>query len=204
MKSIQVLDCTLRDGGYCNQWKFGKTNITKIIDGLLVANIDIIECGFLTNKVAHDVNISKYNTIEQINSFIPKTKQGKLFVAMINYGEYDIKQLPCFTDGGVDGFRIAFHKKNRFEALEMCKAIKEKGYKVFIQPMVSVTYSDAEFIEMINLVNIFEPYAFYIVDSFGMMKNNFMTNICVKNMKISCSILRHRSLKNWFMILPHL
>ena len=34
MGKINVLDCTLRDGGYCNQWKFGYNNIKKIIDGL--------------------------------------------------------------------------------------------------------------------------------------------------------------------------
>ncbi len=48
MSSIQVLDCTLRDGGYCNQWKFGYENIKKIVTGLMEANIDIVECGFLT------------------------------------------------------------------------------------------------------------------------------------------------------------
>ena len=171
MNSLKVLDCTLRDGGYCNQWSFGKENIVKIINGLVKANIDIVECGFLTNKITYDQNISKYNKVEQINGFIPSNKQGKVFVAMINYGEYNIEDLPDFNDGGIDGFRVAFHKKNRFEALELCKKIKAKGYKVFIQPMVSISYNDFEFIEMIEIVNGFEPYAFYIVDSFGMMKN---------------------------------
>ena len=27
MKNIKVLDCTLRDGGYVNNWNFGKSNI---------------------------------------------------------------------------------------------------------------------------------------------------------------------------------
>jgi len=171
MKSIRVLDCTLRDGGYCNQWKFGKENIEKIVASLIEANIDIIECGFLTNKVEYDSDISKYSSIEDIKSILPQKKEGKLFVVMANYGEYLAELLPNCDVNLIDGIRIAFHKKNRYEALELCKKIKEKGYKVFIQPMVSVSYSDTEFIEMINIVNSFEPYAFYIVDSFGMMKN---------------------------------
>lgn len=28
MNTVHVLDCTLRDGGYCNQWQFGH-EITK-------------------------------------------------------------------------------------------------------------------------------------------------------------------------------
>ena len=171
MNNLKVLDCTLRDGGYCNSWFFGKDNIHKIINYLIEANIDIIECGFLTNKIIYDSNVSKYNSVDQLNSFIPNNKKEKTFVAMINYGEFDADSLPLFQKGGIDGFRIAFHKKNRFEALAMCKKIKSKGYKVFIQPMVSVSYSDLEFIEMIKCVNEFKPYAFYIVDSFGMMKN---------------------------------
>lgn len=171
MNSLKVLDCTLRDGGYCNQWLFGKNNISQIVSGLLKANIDIIECGFLTNKKAYDPNASKFNSIEQIDALIPDNKQNKLFVAMINWGEYEIDNIPINNNAKIDGFRVAFHKKDRFDALMFCKHIKEKGYKVFMQPMVSVLYSDLEFLDMIHEVNKIKPYAFYIVDSFGMMKN---------------------------------
>ena len=43
MSKIQVLDCTLRDGGYCNNCRFGFENERKIVHGLVEANIDIIE-----------------------------------------------------------------------------------------------------------------------------------------------------------------
>lgn len=171
MKTIQVLDCTLRDGGYCNKWQFGYLNTKKIIAGLCEANVDIVECGFLTNKVVYDNNVTKFTTIDQINDFMPANKQGKLFVAMMNYGEYEMNDLPDRTDSSIDGLRVAFHKKNRYEAIKLCHEIKKKGYKVFVQPMVSVSYSDLEYVEMIKLVNELKPYAFYIVDSFGMMKN---------------------------------
>lgn len=169
--SISVLDCTLRDGGYCNRWEFGKDNIAKIVNGLVEANIDIIECGFITNKVNYDDNISKFTDVAQISQFIPSDKKGKLFVAMMNYGEYDVDTLPEYDGASIDGIRVAFHKMNRIEALELCKKIKEKGYKVFIQGMVSLSYSDEEFLDLIRCVNELEPYAFYIVDSFGQMKN---------------------------------
>ena len=35
MSKIQVLDCTLRDGGYCNNCKFGFDNEKKIVHGLV-------------------------------------------------------------------------------------------------------------------------------------------------------------------------
>ena len=47
MSKIQVLDCTLRDGGYCNNCRFGFENEKKIVHGLVEANIDIIESMYL-------------------------------------------------------------------------------------------------------------------------------------------------------------
>lgn len=177
MNTVHVLDCTLRDGGYCNQWQFGFENTREITSGLVEANIDIIECGFLTNNIEYDANVTKYNKLEEIATVIPENRGGKLFVAMMNYGEYNIEDLPDCDGSSIEGIRVAFHKKNLNESLDLCEQIKAKGYKVFVQAMVSLSYSDEEFLAMIRRVNEFEPYAFYIVDSFGMMKSKDLTRL---------------------------
>ncbi len=177
MNKIHVLDCTLRDGGYCNEWQFGFDNAKKITSGLVESNIEIIECGFITNKVKYDPDVTKFTTVEEIAGVIPQNRDDRIFVAMMNYGEYNIDDLPVYDGSSIDGIRVAYHKKNRYEALELCKKIKEKGYLVFIQAMVSLSYSDEEFLEMIKIVNELEPYAFYIVDSFGMMKGKDLTRL---------------------------
>lgn len=177
MNRIQVLDCTLRDGGYCNQWKFGFDNAKKIVNGLMESGIDIIECGFLTNRAVYDPNVTKYTTTQELASVIPENRNGKIYVAMINYGDYDVNDLPENDGSSIDGIRVAFHKKNLMEALEVCKQIKGKGYKVFVQAMVSLCYEDGEFLDLIRLVNEFQPYAFYIVDSFGVMKEKDLTRL---------------------------
>ena len=170
-KSINVLDCTLRDGGSCNEWYFGKDNIKKITAGLVEANINIVECGFLTQNISeYDENRTKFNDINQISKFIPKNREEKIFVCMMNYGEYNVEELPNFDGKSVDGIRVAFHKKDAVNALDICKKIKEKGYKVFVQPMVSLNYTCEEFLKIIDICNTIEAYAFYIVDSFGIMK----------------------------------
>lgn len=177
MNKIHILDCTLRDGGYCNEWRFGFDNTKKIIDGLVEANVEIIECGFLTNKSLYNPDVTKFTAVEQIATVIPENRDGKLFVAMMNYGEYDVDDLPAYDGSSINGIRVAYHRKNRYEALELCKKIKAKGYLVFIQAMVSLAYSDEEFLEMIHLVNKLGPYSFYIVDSFGMMKGKDLTRL---------------------------
>lgn len=177
MSSISVLDCTLRDGGYCNQWRFGFDNACKITENLVEAGIDIIECGFITNKADYNPDVTKYTDLSQISKVIPESRSGRTFVAMMNYGEYDVDILPPCDHTSIDGIRVAYHKKNRREALELCKKIKEKGYLIFIQAMVSLSYTDEEFLDMIKRVNELEPYSFYIVDSFGEMKKNDLTRL---------------------------
>lgn len=177
MNKVQILDCTLRDGGYCNEWRFGFENVKRIITGLVEANVEIIECGFITNRVKYDPEVTRYTLVEEIARVIPENREGKIFVAMMNYGEYNIDELPVYDGSSIDGIRVAFHKKNLTEALELCKAIKAKGYLVFVQAMVSLSYSDEEFLNLIHSVNEFEPYAFYIVDSFGMMKGKDLTRL---------------------------
>ena len=44
---IKILDCTLRDGGYLNNWLFGEKTILSILSNLNQCKIDFIECGFL-------------------------------------------------------------------------------------------------------------------------------------------------------------
>ena len=171
MSKIQLLDCTLRDGGYCNDWTFGQDNIHSIINGLLEANIDLIECGYLSQKQEYNIDRTQYSSFEQLSRFIPADKEGKSFVVMINYGEFNIDDIPVYDGSSVDGIRVCFHKKKRFDALEYCKQVAEKGYKVFIQGMVSLSFTDEEFIDFIKRSNEIKPYAFYIVDSFGMMKS---------------------------------
>ena len=177
MNKIHVLDCTLRDGGYCNEWKFGYDNAQRITSGLVEAGVEIVECGFITNRVEYNPNVTKFTAVDQIAKIIPEKRDGKIFVAMMNYGEYSIDDLPPFDGKSIDGIRVAFHKRNMVEALELCEQIKSKGYLVFIQAMVSLCYTDEEFLSMIRKVNSFEPYAFYIVDSFGMMKGKDLTRL---------------------------
>ncbi len=177
MNKVHILDCTLRDGGYCNQWRFGLKNVKKITLGLAEANVEIIECGFITNKTSYDPAVTKYNTVEQVAKIIPEKREGKIFVVMMNYGEYKIDDLPEYDGSSIEGIRVAFHKKDIDAALVLCEQIKAKGYKVFVQAMVSLCYTDEEFLAMIRRVNGIEPYAFYIVDSFGMMKGKDLTRL---------------------------
>ena len=56
MKQVKLLDCTLRDGGYVNDWEFGHDNIVTIFERLISAGVDILEVGFLDDRRSFDRN----------------------------------------------------------------------------------------------------------------------------------------------------
>lgn len=170
MGQLKLLDCTLRDGGYINDWMFGKDNIRTIIRGLFAAGIDIIECGYLSQKRPFNEDSTQISDFKYANSMLAGCQDGSNFVGMINYGEFSLEDIPSREDRGLSGLRIAFHKKDRLEALDFCKALKEKGYDIYLQPMVALSYTDEEFLDLIRRANEMHPHTFYIVDSFGAMK----------------------------------
>ncbi len=178
--NIQVLDCTLRDGGYINNWNFGFSSIVNIISKLQHANVNIIELGFITKYTLNDENLSKFNSFSMLEKFRKIKNNQSIWVCMINYGEFVIEDVPNANDSLVDGIRVAFHKKDMINALHFSNLLIDKGYKVFIQPMVTSIYSDFEFFELIKSVNKIKPYAFYLVDSFGFMNEHNLKEMVIK------------------------
>lgn len=167
-RHIKVLDCTLRDGGYINDFRFGHKNATNIVTGLAEASIDIIECGFLqSDSMAGETTL--FPSISSISNVLEEKKKSVMYVAMIQYGRIGIDEIADCDDSSVDGIRLTFHEHEIEDALMFCEQLKDKGYSVFIQPVGTVTYSDETILRIIKRVNEIRPYAFYIVDTLGSM-----------------------------------
>lgn len=167
--SVQILDCTLRDGGYINDWNFNNSQIKEIFTALKAANIDIVECGYLNDKKGAPENSTLFNSTGTINTLLKKINFDSQLVAMINLGDFDIETLPPKDKTLLDGIRLAFHKKDFEKALKAARFIIDLGYSLYFQPMISKSYSDLEFLSLIKEANKLDIYAFYIVDSFGSM-----------------------------------
>lgn len=162
------MDCTLRDGGYINNWNFGCNVIHNMLEKFDEASIDFVELGFLTSQ-QHTREQSLFSSYDEIKSILPSQKKTSKYVVMVNCGEFDITKFKPCKDGNIFGIRIAFHKHQMEEALELGKQVQELGYKLFLQPMCTDLYTDTEMIDLIHATNRLNAYAFYIVDSFGIM-----------------------------------
>lgn len=180
MNSLSVLDVTLRDGGCVNNFNFGQRNMDQILAALEQSDVDYIELGYIDQNKGSQQGRTQYCNEQVIPQYFLKHKKpGTVYVAMMDYGKFDVdKLLPC--DGrGIDGIRVAFHKKDRHNVIAIGKTIMEKGYRFYVQPMITLRYSDAELLELIDDVNRELPNAsgFYIVDSFGEMRQNDMNRM---------------------------
>lgn len=173
MSKISLLDCTLRDGGYLNDWEFGHDNIVNIFERLVSANIDIIEIGFLNESRLYDANRTIFPDAVSVNrTYESLSKNASMIVGMIDYGTCGIERLIPAEESFMDGIRVIFKKEKKEGAIEFCRQVKKLGYKVFAQAVSITSYNDDELMDLIRLVNELEPYAFSLVDTYGLLHKN--------------------------------
>lgn len=209
--NLKLLDCTLRDGGYINNWEWGYQKAKDIILALMRAKVDIIEVGFLRNVETYNPDISVCNYIEELNRLLPKQHMENsktMFSAMAMRSNYDIEKLQPYQGSGIELIRVTAHDYDLQEGMEFARIVKERGYKVSINPINIMGYTDEQILRMLQMVNDILPYQFSIVDTFGSMKrrdldrivslvdHNLDQNIRValhlhENMSLSCCLAQN-------------
>lgn len=174
---IRLLDCTLRDGGYVNDWKFGEKVIKETVSDLTETGVDIIELGFLKNE-PEDPNRTVFNNKKQMDQLIPPHGARTHYAAMIEVvNPIPLQMLPAYDGQGVDIIRVIVWKTKHDanghvvdaleEGLAYCRGVVERGYKLCVQPARVEQYSDQEFVNMLQLFQQLHPLAIYVVDSWG-------------------------------------
>lgn len=192
---LELLDCTLRDGGYINDWEFGHDTLVNVFERVCASGVEFIELGFLDDRRTFDINRSimpDTADMEKIYGGLPKGNTK--LMGMIDYGTCSIDHIQPCSESILDGIRVIFKKHLREPAMAFCKQLKDKGYIVFSQ-LVSVTsYEDDEMMDLIRLANEVKPYAVSMVDTYGLMHKNTLFHyydILNKNLDPSIAVGYH-------------
>jgi 4-hydroxy 2-oxovalerate aldolase len=168
--NIKLLDCTLRDGGYNNDWEFGNDALLNIFERSLSSGVELIEVGFIDDRRIFDKNRSILPDTASVRKIWGNINKGETkVVAMIDYGTCDLSRIEPRKDSYVDGIRVIFKMELMQEALAYCAEIKKLGYMVFAQGVSFTTYTDEKLAEIVVILNKIKPYAFAIVDTYGLM-----------------------------------
>src|SRR5699024_7233815 len=177
----------------------------QIVRTLTRAGVDIVEVGFLRNVGEYNPDVTVCNTIEELNRLLPDDTRQTMYSGMAMRSNYDIAKLSAYDGHGIEMIRITAHDYDIREGMDFAREVKAKGYKLSINPINIMGYSDERILWIIKQVNQIQPYQFSIVDTFGSMKrrdldrivslvdNNLDRNIRValhlhENMSLSCCL----------------
>ncbi|MBR2082581.1 MAG: hypothetical protein IJ876_06220 [Elusimicrobiaceae bacterium] len=177
--SITLLDCTLRDGGLglldayqkgYDTVSFDSSDRSALIQHLSQARINIIELGSIDPDLHNHTQFAVYPTLESLSKTIPNLHPEHVCYAALYRGpDTPLSQIPPFTSQLCEFIRVIIRYSELQKSLDFCAALAEKGYKVCIQPMLTMRYLPQEIEQIIIAANEMNAYALYFVDSYGYM-----------------------------------
>ena len=176
---IQLLDCTLRDGGQgleatyrtdISRVTFTDEIITKSIDHLVRSDIDIVELGYIEKSYFTGHPFANHFTIEDVSKFIPEQRNpNQMYIALFTDPDTEDDLIPEWNPSLVEGTRVILRYSELKKSVDYCEMLAKKGSKTFVQPMLTMRYTDDELKMLCDRANEMHAYALYFVDSFGSM-----------------------------------
>lgn len=171
-----VLDCTLRDGGYYNQWSFHLDLVSPYLHALDAAKIDAIEIGFRSPPKKGFLGPYAYCTDEFLSTLpLPK---NILIGVMINAKDYLVeletfslsKSFKKSSESPVKLVRIAAHFDEVTKSQVLAAELKALGYLVGFNLMQSSTKSTEEIKKKAEEISSWGTIdVLYFADSLGNM-----------------------------------
>lgn len=175
-ESIVFLDCTLRDGGYYNNWDFSDDLINAYLKSMHAAGVDIVELGLRSLKNEGFKGACAYTT----DSFIRRLSipDGIKVSVMVNATEFLVSNMiqvlsKLFPESSntspVSVVRIACHVQEFEKALPASKWLKNQGYNVVYNLMQIAELSRPEVEDLSRIAAEWDLDALYFADSMGSM-----------------------------------
>ena len=183
MKKINLLDCTLRDGGYYNNWNFPRSLIKNYLLAISETKIDYVEIGFRFIKKNQNYGKLAFTSESFLNKLkIPKNLKIAIMINGNDYNNNLEKLNKIFVEkrkSKIDLVRIAINI-NEFNKIEkITKILKSKKYNVAINLMQSNNIENSILIKTINKIKSWNVCdILYFADSLGAMDHLEVKRLC--------------------------
>lgn len=171
MPSPNLIDCTLRDGGYYNNWSFNVNFINKYLKLISQSNLKNIEIGFFTikkNKHGLAANVDK-NFFSKVK--VPKNLNIGLMInvsELFAFNSNIYKRLNDIDYKNIKFIRLACHLNEYKKIIPYIKFFRKKKIKIFLNIMQASEISNVDLNFLSNKIQKYIDY-FYFADSFGSM-----------------------------------
>lgn len=191
---IEILDCTLRDGGYYTNWDFNESLTANYFKAMESLPVSYIEIGY--RSLAHETYEGEYNfcpnyLLKEVRRLMPSKKIG----IMLNEKEVrpeHLEALLSFEKGTVNLVRMAVDPQNLSRARNTALKIKEMGFEVGFNVMYMSKWGEyPQFMsDVASLDGIVDSFS--MVDSFGSMYPEDVARITKElKAKLNCKLGFH-------------
>ncbi|WP_394386698.1 aldolase catalytic domain-containing protein [Sulfitobacter sp. CS16] len=174
---IVFLDCTLRDGGYYNDWDFSPALIQRYLNAVAAAGVNIVEMGFRFVRTAGFKGPCAFTTDDFLRSVnIPKNLD---VAVMLNAGDLflgkgvietleELFAVPA-AESPVDIVRFACHAREFKATLPAADWLHERGYRVGFNIMQITDQTQEEIVALAAEAQQHPIEVLYFADSMGSM-----------------------------------
>src|SRR5210317_1040058 len=207
---MKLFDCSMRDGGYVNNWYFTKEHARECYNAVKSCGVEYCELGF--RRKEHTNGPWFYTPESLVNeTFSDITVPECKLAVMAQMGTFTIDDFVPKSESLISMVRvlIAYHCKDKddsklnteliHETVDMCKKLKELGYEVSINIGRIDKMSDGQIQETCEMINDAPIEYFYLADTYGNLGIYKMRSILdnvKKYFKGSIGFHAHDNLKN--------
>lgn len=159
----KILDCTIRDGGYLNNWEFSDEEVGSLIGCAIKNGVEYFEIGYRSNKSG-----SKFLRCEnsEISQFL---QAGIKLLVMLNVSDFEDN---LFEENSfIKTVRVACHSWELAKAIEICEKLLDKNYEIFLHLMNVKDLSEEDFLALNAWERKSEIISLYFADSYGSFFN---------------------------------
>lgn len=191
MKKINILDCTLRDGGYYTNWDFESSVVDAYCKGLNELPVEYVEVGYRSPQMNEYFGKFFYLPKWVMHELSEKLPNKKL-VVMLNLKDISIDILPDLIGdlkAQVAMIRIVSAPGEIQQAMKVCKAIKMMGFEVGINMMYMSKWTKDDLEKICASLSEMKACAdvLYLVDSYGGVTPEQFRSI-IRSIKPHCAL----------------
>ena len=170
-EAIKVVDCTIRDGGLMNEWKFSEEMVRDVYRALSEAGVDYMEMGYRASKKLfspEEFGPWRFCDEENLRRVIDGIESRTKLSVMLDVGRTEEDDILPADQSVVSLYRVCSYVPDIDKAIQLANHCHEKGYETTINIMAISRAIETELDEALQQVEEeSHVIACYLVDSFG-------------------------------------
>ena len=166
---MNILDCTLRDGGYYTDWHFDNELVRRLVKSL-DKNVDVIELGYKSPIKGGPYRKCNDGFIKSVVNFDVSSELSFMIDAKDYINQPELLEDIIKPSGIFQICRVAMKKSEIYDSLELIERIQDLGYEVMCNLMQTSILEGANIKYFTDCMDKVGVDVRYVADSYGALK----------------------------------